>query len=112
MNEKKNLGRKNPDPLSMYEQDETSGSSIISQKFKHCDSSKVERPSSPKNVKHIVNLIELSLEETHIAKAGIIKGSKDALADKLGVDQEYISDKMALQGTLFLNEDYTIERIN
>ena len=58
-----------------------------------------------------MNAIELSLEETHIAKTGLIEGSKKALADQLRVDKESISDKIALQGILFLNEDYTIERI-
>jgi hypothetical protein len=96
----------------MYEQGETTGYSIIVQKSKHCDSSIVKRPSSPENVKHIVNAIELSLEETHIAKTGLIEGAKKALADRLRVDKESISDKTALQGILFLNEDYTIERIN
>jgi hypothetical protein len=60
----------------MYEQGEQTGYSIIVQKSKHCDSSIVERPSSPENVKHIVNAIELSLEETHIAKTGLIEGAK------------------------------------
>jgi hypothetical protein len=54
-----------------------------------------------------VNAIELSLEETHIAKTGLIEG-----ADQLGVEKEFISDKRAFQGILFLNEEYTIERIN
>lgn len=111
-NERRSLGHRNPNPLSMYEQGKGTGYSIIVQKSKHCDSSIVERPSSPENVKHIVNAIELSLEKTHIAKTGLIEGAKKALADQLGVEKESISDKTALQGILFLNEEYTIERIN
>ena len=72
----------------------------------------VERPASPDNVLHIVNMIELSLEETQIAKLGLVDGAKTALADKLGVDKASISDQTALEGILFLNEDYTIERID
>ena len=67
----------------MYEQGKGTGYSIIVQKSKHCDSSSVERPSSPENVKHIVNMIELSLEETHIAKTGLIEDVKKVLADQL-----------------------------
>jgi len=52
-----------------------------------------------------VNAIELSLEETHIAKTGLIEGAKKALADQLGVEKESISDKTAFQGILFLNEE-------
>ena len=111
-NERRSLGHRNPNPLSMYEQGEGTGYSIIVQKSKHCDSNIIERPSSPENVKHIVNAIELSLEETHIAKTGLIEGAKKALADQLRVDKESISDKTALHGILFLNEEYTIERIN
>lgn len=111
-NERRSLGHKNPNPLSMYEQGEGTGYSIIVQKSKHCDSKIVERPSSPENVKHIVNAIELSQEETHIAKTGLIEGAKKALANELGVEKKSITDKTALQGILFLNEDYMIERIN
>jgi hypothetical protein len=59
-----------------------------------------------------VNAIELSQEETHIAKTGLIEGAKKALANELGVEKKSITDKTALQGILFLNEDYMIERIN
>ena len=109
-NERLRLGHRNPNPISMYEQGQITGSSIIIQKSEHCDPSMVERPASPDNVLHIVNMIELSLEETQIAKLGLVDGAKTALADKLGVDKASISDQTALQGILFLNEDYTIER--
>jgi len=38
-NERQILGHRNPNPLSMYEQGERTGFSIIVQKSKHCDSS-------------------------------------------------------------------------
>jgi len=111
-NERRSLGHKNPNPLSMNEQGEGTGCSIIVQKYKHCDSNIFERPSSPENVKHIVNAIELSLEETRIAKRGLIEGAKKELAYQLGVEKGSITDETALRGILFLNEEYTIERIN
>jgi hypothetical protein len=111
-NERKRLGLKNPNPVSMYQQGKNTGYSIILQKSKHCNPNMVELPSSPKNVKHIVNMIELSLDETNIAKGGLIEGAKEALAKQLRVDQASISDQIALQGILFLNENYTIERVN
>ena len=88
------------------------GSSIVDQKHKHCNSNKPECPSSPDRVKHIVNLLELIESETKIAKEGIIDGARITWSDKLNVPESSISDKDALQGTIFLNEDYTIERIN
>jgi len=83
----------------MYDQDEGTGYSIIVQKSKQCESSIVERPSSPENVEHI-------------AKTSLIEGTKKALADQLRVEKESISDETALQGILLLNEEYTIKRIN
>ena len=59
-----------------------------------------------------MNAIELSLEETHIAKTGLIEGAKRGIAEKLAIVQDSISDERALEGFLFLNEEYTIERIN
>ncbi len=59
--------------MSMYEQSKDMGFSIVAQKHKHCNPNKRELPSSPENVKHIVNMIELSLDETHIAKAGVLE---------------------------------------
>ena len=85
---------------------------MIVHKSKHCNSNTIEKASSPKNVKHIVNTIELSLKETHIAKLGVLEGTKVALAEQLKVPKEFISDQRALRGILFLNENYTIERIN
>ncbi len=57
-------------------------------------------------------MIELSLDETKIAKTGLMEGAKEALAEQLGVKKESISDERAFQGILFLNEKYTIEPIN
>jgi len=56
-------------------------------------------------------MIELSFKETQIAKNGFLEGAKAALANQTGVDKESISDETALQGIIFLNENYTIERI-
>lgn len=50
--------------------------------------------------------------ETNIAKLGIIDGTREALVKELNVAKESISDKTALERILFLNEKYTIERIN
>ena len=49
---------------------------------------------------------------TRIAKTGLIEGAKKGLADQLGVEKGSITDETALRGILFLNEEYTIERIN
>jgi hypothetical protein len=46
------------------------------------------------------------------AKAGVIDGARIAWADKLKVPEKSISDQSALQGIIFLNEDFTIERVN
>lgn len=111
-NERKHLGQGNPTKPTMAEQGENTGISIVNQKYKHCDPTKAELPSSPDNVKHIVNLLELLPTETTDAKQGIIDGAKLGWADKLNVSPTYISDQTALQGIIFLNEDYTIERVN
>ena len=111
-NQRRILGHRNPNPKSMYQQGKDTGYSIILQKSKHCNRNIFEKPSLPENVKHIVNTIELSLEETRIAKLGTLEGAKKALAEQLKVAKESISDETALQGILFLNEEYTIERIN
>jgi hypothetical protein len=58
------LGHKNPNKMSMYEQGKNMGSSIVVQKHKHCNPSKPELPSSPDNVKHIINALELIPSET------------------------------------------------
>lgn len=47
-----------------------------------------------------------------IAKQGILDGAKIALSEKLNVPSSVISDETALEGILFLNEDYTIKRVN
>ena len=62
--QKKILGHKNPNKMSMYEQGKKMGSSIVAQKHKHCNLNKPELPSSPDNVKHIVNVLELTPSET------------------------------------------------
>jgi hypothetical protein len=74
----------------------------------------IERPSGPENVehKHIVNFIELLQEETRIPKRGILEGAKRGLSEKLDVAKDLILDERALEGFLFLNEEYTIERRN
>jgi len=88
------------------------GSSIVFQKHKHCNPSKPELPSSPDNVKHIINTLELLPSETKIAKKGVLDGAKIVWADILNVPESSISDETALQGIIFLSEEYTIERLN
>lgn len=110
--ERRILGRKNPDKMSMYEQGKNTGYSIVNQKHKHCHPTLVERPYSPQNVKHIVNMIELSQEETNIAKVGILDGARMGWSEKLNVAESSISDETALQGIIFLNENLRIDRIN
>ena len=106
------LGHKNPNKISMYEQAKDMGSSIVGQKHKHCNPNKPELPSSFDNVKHIINALELIPSETEIAKAGVLDGARIAWADQLNVPESSISDQSALQGIIFLNEDCTIERVN
>ena len=110
--ERRILGHKNPNKMSMYEQGKATGSSIVVQKHKHCNPNKPELPSSPDNVKHIVNALELIPSETEIAKAGVLDGARIAWSEKLNVPESSISDQTALQGIIFLNEDCTIERVN
>ena len=110
--QRKMLGHRNPNKISMYEQGKDMGSSIVDQKHKHCNPNKPELPSSPDTVKHIVNALELIPSETEIAKAGVLDGARIAWADKLKVPESSISDQTALQGIIFLNEDFTIERVN
>ena len=109
--QRKVLGHKNPNKISMYEQGKDMGSLIVGQKHKHCNPNKPELPSSSDNVKHIINALELISSETGIAKAGILDGARIAWADKLNVPESSISDQSALQGIIFLNEDQTIERV-
>jgi hypothetical protein len=106
------LGHKNPNKMSMYEEGKEMGSSIVAQKHKHCNPNKPELPSSPDTVKHIVNAIELIPSETEIIKAGVLDGAIIAWSDKLNIPESSISDQTALQGIIFLNEDCTIERVN
>lgn len=96
----------------MYEQGKKMGSSIVAQKHKHCNPNKPELPSSPDTVKQIVNALELIPSETEIAKVGVLDGARIAWSDKLNVPESSISDQTTLQGIIFLNEDYTIERVN
>lgn len=109
---RKNLEQKKPTKQSMYDQGRNMGLSIVEQKHKHCNPNKPELPSSFDNVKHIINAIELSPSETEIAKAGILDGARMAWAAKKNVPESLISDETALQGISFLNEDFTIERVN
>jgi hypothetical protein len=110
--ERRRLGQKNTNKMSMYEQGKAMGSSIVGQKYKHCNPNKPELTSSPDNVKHIVNALELIPSETEIAKAGVLDGARIAWSEKLNVPESSISDQTALQGIIFLNEDCTIERVN
>jgi len=110
--QRKMLGHRNPNKISMYEQGKDMGSSIVDQKHKHCNPNKPELPSSPDTVKHIVNALELIPSETEIAKAGVLDGTRIAWSEKLNVPESSISDQTALQGIIFLNEDCTIERVN
>ena len=88
------------------------GSSIVGQKHKHCNPNKPELPSSSDNVKHVINALELMPSEIEIAKAGVLDGARIAWAEKLNVPESSISDQSALQGIVFLNEEFTIERLN
>ena len=109
---KRVLGHKNPNKTSIYEQGKNMGSSIVGQKHKHCNPNKPELPSSSDNVKHIINALELIASETGIAKAGVLDGARIAWSEKLNVPESSISDQTALQEIIFMNEDYTIERVN
>ena len=109
---RKILGHKNPNKMPMYKQGKKMGSSIVAQKHKHCNPNKPELPSSPDNVKHIINALELLPSETTIAKKDVLDGAKIAWANKLNVPESSISDETALQGIIFLNEDCTIKRVN
>ena len=106
------LGHKNPNKISIYEQGKDMGSSIVGQKHKHWNPNKPELLSSSDNVKHIINALELISNETEIAKVDVLDGAKTAWADKLNVLESSISDQRALQGIIFLNEDCIIERVN
>ena len=89
-NQRRILGQKNPNKMSMYEQGKDMGSSIVGQKHKHCNPNKPELPSSPDNVKHIINALELIPSETRIAKTGVLDGARIAWADKLNVPHSII----------------------
>ena len=110
--QRRSLGHRNPNPISMSDQGKRTGFSIVGQKHKHCDPTKNELPSSPSNVKHVVNLLELLPIETEIAKTAVIDGARVAWADRLNIPESSVSDQTALQGIIFLNEDCTIERVN
>ena len=100
--ERRRLGQKNPNKMSMYEQGKNMGYSIVSKKYKHCNPNKTELSSSPANVKHIINALELLPSERNIVKKGIIDGAKSALSDKLKVPESSISDQTALQEIIFM----------
>ena len=110
---RKTVGHKDkgPDKISMSEQGKKMGISIVNQKYKHCNPNKPDLPSSPDNVKHIINTLELLPSETEIAKAGVVDGAKVGWANKLNIPESSILDQSALQGIIFLNEDHTIERV-
>jgi hypothetical protein len=61
---------------------------------------------------HFVNAIELLPSETNTAKAGILDGARFRWADTLNVPESSISDQTALQGIIFINEDYRLPRVN
>jgi hypothetical protein len=109
--QKKLLGQKNPHKIGMEEQGKNLGFSGVKQKHKRCDQNKPELPSSSKNVRHIINLLELGQSEKSIAKDNLIESSRIGWAAQLNVAETSISDETALQGIIFLNEDYTIEDI-
>jgi len=109
--QKKLLGQKNPHKIEMEEQGKNLGFSGVKQKHKRCDQNKPELPSSSKNVRHIINLLELGQSEKSIAKDNLIESSRIGWAAQLNVAETSISDETALQGIIFLNEDYTIEDI-
>lgn len=102
----------NPNKLTMHEQGYNSGLSVVKQKHKHCDPNKSEVPSSAMNVKHIINLLELTPSEQQIAKKSFTDGARLGWAKELNVPEHSISDSDALQGTIFLNEQITIKRID
>jgi hypothetical protein len=110
--QRRSLGHKNPNKMSMYEQGKKMSYSIVAQKHKHCNLSKPELPSSPDNVKHIINMLELLSSETTIAKSGVLDGVRNGWADKWNVPKISVSDETALKRILFLNEDVTMERTN
>lgn len=110
-NNRKLLGS-NPNKMTMQEQGYNSGLSAVEQKHKHCDSTKTELPSSAMNVKHIINLLELTPSEQQIVKRSFTDGAKLGWSKRLNVPEHSISDSDALQGTIFLNEQTTIKRID
>lgn len=110
-NNRKLLGG-DPTKLTMEEQGYKTGQSVVKQKHKHCDSTKTEVPSAAKNVKHIINLLELTPSEQQIAQRSFIDGAKVGWSKELNIPEHSISDSDALQGTIFLNEQITIERID
>lgn len=109
---RKLLGGSNPTKMSLQEQGYNSGVSVVEQKHKHCDPTKSQLPSSAKNVKHIINLLELVPSEKQIVKESFTDGARFGWAKELNVPEHSISDSDALQGVIFLNEDCRIERIN
>ena len=52
------------------------------------------------------------MSEIKIAKTGVLDVAKTEWVDRLNVPESSISDQTALQGIIFLNEDYTMERLN
>ena len=56
--------------------------------------------------------MELGPSEKSITKINILEGPRIGWAAELNVAETSILDETALQGIIFLNEDYTIKRIN
>lgn len=110
--ERKLFGRKNPQNIGIEQQGKNLGSSAVRQKHRICDSNKPQLPSSAENVVHIINLLELGPSEKSITKINILEGARIGWAAELNVPEMSISDETALQGIIFLNEDYRIKRIN
>jgi hypothetical protein len=108
--QREGVRNQNQNVMSMYDQGRNVGSSVV--KHKHCKANVPELPSSPDKVKHIINLIELTSSETQIAKIGILDGARDVWSSELDISKYDISDEIALQGIIFLNEHFTINRIN
>ena len=104
-------GQRNSEPDSMFEQGRKAGLKLVAQKHKHCKPDVPALPASSRNVKHILNTIELSMDETARLKEGVLDGTRTAWAEKLGVDKSEVSDEIALQGVIYLNEEYTIPRV-
>ena len=109
---RKALGRKNPNPMTVFQQANHTAYSSILQKSKHLDPTLREKPSSTENVLHILNMIELDRYETRLSFVGHYIGARQALAKQLNLPEDSIPPEQTFEGFLFLNEDITIPRVN